>query len=355
MTEVQTVEEEPPLAPRVRVRELASYEEVRPYWEQVNRTYKGGELVLDWTARRIIWERFYRPRGYELKIVVAFEDECCTGIFPFLKPPLVTDGPQSWDLCDDMLIAQEYFCPPDRLGLYSRYLPPHLADDLSSFYRPATLDGFTTGLGTVIDLKESQDEYLSSLPRQYRRSLKHTVRGNADLLVEPDSGIRRDQIQELVRLHLEHWYTRIGPFDPVRRRYTYDKIHTDLQLMARAEEMGILIALYFFVGAELVAANFSVRRERDRVDDYICLRNGLPPHARRSLGTFAILKNMDHCRGLGIRYYDLSSSQADYKNKFVNTGMRFHRLAYPESKEAGRPRRPARSAKTRPPVLVGGS
>jgi hypothetical protein len=53
---------------------LGSYEEFCPYWEELNRSYRSGELCFDWRAYRIIWEGFYAPRGVELRVYVALEE-----------------------------------------------------------------------------------------------------------------------------------------------------------------------------------------------------------------------------------------------------------------------------------------
>ncbi|MFH2041106.1 MAG: hypothetical protein ABIJ35_01150, partial [Acidobacteriota bacterium] len=91
-----------------------------------------------------------------------------------------------------------------------------------------------------------------------------------------------------------------------------------------------LISHYFYEGDCLIAANFAVRRENDRVDDYLCLRDCGEKQAWRGLGIYAILFNMEFSRSLGIRWYDLSACVREYKRKFINMESSF---IYRESPE----------------------
>ncbi|MCB0292753.1 MAG: hypothetical protein KDH97_21035, partial [Calditrichaeota bacterium] len=54
-------------------------------------------------------------------------------------------------------------------------------------------------------------------------------------------------------------------------------------------------------------------------------------YAHRGLGNYAIWVNMNYCRQLGIRYYDLSDFPAEYKRKFINTEMFYYGFAKPEA------------------------
>jgi len=89
-----------------------------------------------------------------------------------------------------------------------------------------------------------------------------------------------------------------------------------------------LIGPKYVLEGKLVTANFSIQREQDRVDDYLCLRNSQDHLSSRGLGIFAILKNMEHTRQMGIKYYDLSSCMNDYKRKFVNMETFFYVMAF---------------------------
>jgi hypothetical protein len=301
--------------------ELESYDEAEPRWRELEHDYRSGELTFDLEAHRIIWEGFYRGRGATLRIFVAAEGGRCVGVFPFLHTSEDAEG--SWTFTDDFVIGREYFCPPGRIHEVLPLLPPHLADDLSCFYVPAAPDGFVRIPGAVVDLRESREAYLGTLTKKPRQQLRRAWELNADLRVEEDSRVRRDEIAPLLARYLDYWKARADGA-PARVAYSRDKVATDLALMERAAELGKLVALYFSLDGAPVAANFAVLRERDRVDDYICLRDAAPELASRGLGIYAVLRNMEACRARGVRHYDLSAWITDYKRKFLNAESFFY-------------------------------
>lgn len=320
---------DPPSPADLHLLHLTSFELVAPYWEELSRTYKGGELVLDLAAHALIWERFHAPRDHELLFVVALQGRRCVGIFPLHRSSADPFCTSHWSLSDDVFIAREYFCPPAVLPLVADLLPPHAAEDMSCFYTPAAPDRFVRSPGGVVDLGASEEAYLAGLRHGPRQHLRRTLRANADLRVDNDIRVRSDELADLWRVHLDRWGNKRDGLDPAYSAYCRDKSQADLALMGRAAEMGRLLALYLYLGDELVAANFSVRREHDRVDDYLCVRNGAEHLAHRGLGIFAILQNMELCRQLGVRFYDLSSCRAPYKQKFDNMRSEYYSLTYP--------------------------
>lgn len=304
------------------------YKDVIPYWLELNQTYKSDELTFDWTAHKLIWDNFHRPRGYHLRIIVAMEGNKCIGIFPFTRSDSDSFGTTQWSYSDDLIIAREYFCPPEKIRQNIPFLPPHFSDDLSCFYVPIDQTLFSRGTGGVIDIKGNQEEYFQSLKKKSRHNLKHSLQINHDIRLEIDNHVHWEAIQDILKTQLSYWLTKNGSIDRSYYRYSRDKIHCTLMLMDRADEMGKLIALYFYLDKKLVAANFSVRREHDRVDDYLCLRDCREEQNWRGLGIFAILKNMEISRSLGIRYYDLSSCISEYKRKFINMDSCYFYLNY---------------------------
>ncbi len=312
------------------IREFRSFEEIQPFWEELNQTYKSGELALDWKSHKLIYDNFYRDRGAAPKIFGAFEGKCCVGIFPMLwldNDPL---DPPRLTLSDDFIIAREYFCPPEKLLSVLEFLPPHYTDDMSCFYRPEGRDLFSRAPGGIVDLMDSEEAYLQSLRKKARHTLKRTLTLNADLKIESDTSIRFEEIKNVLKHQLDYWIQKNSIISSAYVEYSRKKVMTDLILMERAQEMGKLIAHYHYDSEILVAANFSVRREKDRVDDYLCLRDCREHQTWRGLGIFAILTNMNFCRREGIRWYDLSACVKDYKKKFMNRESFFYYRAYPE-------------------------
>jgi hypothetical protein len=312
---------------KVELYKFYSYKEVKPFWEKLNRSYKSNELTVDWTAHKIIWDNFYARRNSRLMIVVGMSRGKCIGIFPFISEGLL--DPPIWSISEDFIIGQEYFCHPSKIHLFRNLLPEHMNDDMSCFYTPSHSEFFCHTPGGVVDLKDSQQEYFRSLSKKYRHSLNWVLNQNVDIEVRVDHRLHPEEIQGILSSQLDYWLKKNGDKFEGDKFYSRDKINTDLKLMQLAQEMGKLVALYFYLDGELVAANFSVTRENDRIDDYLCLRNCQEEFAHRSLGFLAILKNMEYCRTLGIRYYDLSSCMADYKKKFINTNFFYYYLPSP--------------------------
>lgn len=316
--------------------EFQTFEDIRSHWLELNRSYKANELALDWEANKLIWDSFYKKRKAGLKFTAGFQKGRCVGIFPLFWIEKDPTEPPGWYLSDDFIISREYFCYPDKIHLFADHLSPHSSDDLSCFYTPLVSDRFSLAPGGVVELKQSQDEYLQSLKKKSRHTFRRTLDMNSDLTVQVDCQIRWREIRTVLKSQIDNWMKKAESVSVDYFFYSRDKIRTDLLLMSRAQAMGKLIALYFYCGRNLIAANFAVRRENDRIDDYICLRDCREEYARRGLGIFAILKNMEVCRNLGIRYYDLSACLKDYKRKFINVDSFFYFLPR-TGEDAGRP------------------
>ncbi len=308
--------------------EFDSLAGVKPYWEELNRTYKGGELTLDWEAHRIIEEHYLAPRGYELRVHVFLEEGRCIGIVPLNRTDSDPMGTQCWSISDEFVIAREYFVRPERFHAVLPMLPPHYADDLSAFYTPVESAGLESLPAGLIDIGDSEEGYIAGLRKSARHDLRNTLRRNGDVESEFDGSIRWDAVRPLLECHFHRWMERCGGEDTDYYRYTEQKISGDMRLMQRASEMGRLFAQYMFIEGRLVAANFAVRREDNRLDDYMCLRLEDPAIQSRGLGVLAVLRNMAQCRAEGIRYYDMSSCSGDYKRRFANVSFAYLRPRY---------------------------
>jgi hypothetical protein len=308
--------------------EFQTFEEVKPYWQDLNQNYKANELALDWKANKLIWDNFYRKRGSKLKIIVGFLNRQCVGIFPLFWIEKDPTEPSGWYLSEDFIISREYFCHPSTIHSFIDFLPPHSSDDMSCFYSPVHHERFSRASGGVVELRDSQEEYLQSLKKKSRHTLKRTLEMNSDLAVQIDFKIRWNEIQRILKSQINNWMRKAELIDHDYFIYSSNKIKTDLLLLSRAQEMGKLIALYFYLEGNLISANFAALRETDRIDDYLCLRDCGGEHSWRGLGIFAILKNMEVSRSLGIRYYDFSSCLKDYKKKFINIESSFYFLHY---------------------------
>ena len=311
----------------IEVDALDSYDAVYPLWQGLNQRYKGGELALDWKIHDHIWTQFHAERGATLKIVVASEAGECMGIFPFAKLP--QEG-GAWTFGEDAIISREYFCPPGRIHSLIPHLPPHASTDLSCFYRPENASAFFPQPGCVVDLKPSEEEYLLSVGPKRRADYLKTLKMNEDVEVVVERTLREDVVANLRERYIDFWIMR-NLRNAKSDADSRIKIAMDFALFRRAAEIGKLVALHFFLGGKLVAANFAVLRERDRVDDYLCLRDTDRVYAKRRLGILAIIRNMQVCRALGVRYYDLSDFRAGYKDAFINTDLCYWLPSFPGS------------------------
>jgi hypothetical protein len=326
--------DDPDAYPKPRILHFDHYDNVQPFWAELNQTYKKDELCLDWKAHTLLWERYAKPRGHQLDIAVAVRGTAVRGIFVLTRSDNDIYGTVPWSIADDSVIAREYFCPPDELPEILPLLPPHIADDLSCFYTPGSPAAFVSKPGGVVALHESQAAYFASLKKSTRQNFGNNWRRNLDLRVEPDDRVRTQEIQGLLDLHLQYWATRCGGAETDYFAYSKQKILCDLALLGRAEEMGKLVALYMYQNDTLVAVNFSVRREHNRVDDYLCLRDGRGDLSQRGLGIYAILRNMEVCRAQGVEYYDLSAGESPYKQQFKNMESRYFTFEYPALQES---------------------
>lgn len=312
------------------IEESDSYIDVKSHWDQLNRTYKSGELAVDWEIHQQIWEQFDKPKGYKLKILLGFEKNECTGIIPFKYKEADQNNRPGYILGEEAIIAREYFTPPEKLHQFLPLLPAHTATHLSCFYLPFLTDRFTVKPGGVVDLKNSESEYYYSLDKKKRHALMRNFRENVDLKIQVVNRILDNEIRELAEKYIQYWEIKNALNGNGGEVDSREKIMIDFQLLRRAEEMGKLIALHFYLNDKLIAVNYSVRREAHRVDDYLCLRDNDEVYARRGLGIYAILKNMEYCRQQGIRYYDLSDFPAAYKRKFINTNLHYYTYLTPD-------------------------
>jgi hypothetical protein len=298
--------------------EVDSYDDIKPFWLQLNQSYKDGELAVDWDIHQQIWKQFFKPKGFSLKILVGFEKKQVIGIFPFKHPNHSGIIDKSWSLGEDAIIAREYFSPPDKIHQFYSYLPDHIATDMSCFYLPVMTTNFHQMPGAIIDLMSSQTAFYQSLNKKKRYQLTKIYQQNSDVTVKIFYTIQEEEISELLDKYIHYWVIKSALNGTSSEVDSHEKIVIDFYLLRRAQEMGKLIALHFYIKNQLVAVNYSVKRESNRVDDYICLRDTDEAYLHRGLGIFAILKNIEFCRENGVRYYDLSDLISDYKRKFIN-------------------------------------
>lgn len=308
----------------MEIREFKHYEDVKSQWLELNASYKTNELCVDYDLHLHLWNRYRRNRDDQLRILVGSEKGEVIAVLPFILTRMTPAAAPGWIYAEEQLIAREYFSLPDRIHLMVNAFPENEATDLSCFYVPRHTDDFSTAPGRVIDLLESDEAYLASLSGKHRKLIRRNCAINADIVCRSAREIHLDALRPLIQQYRSYWREKKAGLPATEVIDSMEKLDMDLDILRRAQELGKLIALYMYLGSELVAVNFSVRRESDRVDDYLTLRNTGPEFAARGLGNFCIWQNIQVCRDLGIRYYDLSDFPAEYKNRFVNTNRFYY-------------------------------
>lgn len=303
----------------MKICEFNRYESVKPQWLELNSAYRKGELSVDYELHLDLWNRYRDSRGDRLKILVGSEKGEVFAVLPFIHARPTPLSQPVWVYGEEQIVAREYFSRPDRIHLMLDAFPVNETTDLSCFYAPGKPDKFATAPGRIIDLKESDDAYLATLNSKHRKAIRRNCAVNKDLVVDTKPAIHEEEIQPLVRQYREYWKQKKAGLPAEEVIDSQEKLNMDLDILRRAQRLGKLIALYFYLENQLVAVNFAVRREADRVDDYVTLRDTGSAFSDRGLGIFCIWKNMQVCRSMGIRYYDLSDFPGEYKNKFVNT------------------------------------
>ena len=147
----------------MKLEETDSFSDAKPFWEELNRTYKRGELTVDWDIHQQLWQYYYRNKGYSLKVLLGFEKRRCVGIIPFKYRYSTTDPQQSWIFGEESIIAREFFTAPNKIHQFVPYFPAHSSTDLSCFYTPEYPHFFVRRPGRIIDICTSEDSYLRSL------------------------------------------------------------------------------------------------------------------------------------------------------------------------------------------------
>lgn len=295
----------------MKIQLLGTYEEAEPLWRHLQKSPRYDELVYDYEVHQRLWERYHSKYSSELRILAGFEGGACRGVIPFFR---MDNG--KWIFSEDCLIGRDYLCAPSRLRYFIPHFPPHFAEELKPASGKIMGRGFSTVPVARIEGFAGMAEYLGRMCKKDRYNLRRVLRQNQDLRIKVDSRIATEEIGPLTAQYLEYWTTKNRPVDdPWDRPLIRHGI--DMIILKRAEELGKLLALYFYEKDRLVAANFSVLRGKNEVDDYLCLRDMSEEMLPRSLGSYAILRNLEVASSRGVRSYDLSLGTMHCKSRFL--------------------------------------
>jgi hypothetical protein len=167
----------------------------------------------------------------------------------------------------------------------------------------------------IIDLPSRFGEYLQSLQYKVRKKFRGILR-RAEFL-ECRAGTQED-IDELWSHHVQRVQELNKREDAVP--YTDDELGFRRELYRNPRAL----LLSFFLKGELIGINVSLPTDRV-VLDLACLMKNSEEVARLSLGTVAILKNIELVMESGVRQYDLLTKSYGYKQEY---GAKPHALRH---------------------------
>lgn len=164
----------------------------------------------------------------------------------------------------------------------------------------------------VVSLDKPFPEYFQSLDRKARSTLRNIINRNADITVVP----KEPELKAFQKISGIY-------YDYCVENFTADlqcQLYMFPEIFKTASELRKLVALSFYLGEDLVAANYGILSEGGKCFcDYICYRNSQDETLKkRSLGIFAIIENLKYVQErFGCQWYDLASD-FDYKKQFIN-------------------------------------
>ena len=159
-----------------------------------------------------------------------------------------------------------------------------------------------------IDLPDTYDTYIESLQYSYRKKYRAILRKNEDLHIIHD---QRDDVDALWPYYIEKIQSLANQGG---QQYSED----ELTLRRRFFDESKMKRMSFYLGNELLACNVSYW-DNKTVYDIACLIKPSDEHKSRSLGSYAILKNIEYAIAHTMTHYDLLSVNYGYKTSFGAT------------------------------------
>lgn len=158
----------------------------------------------------------------------------------------------------------------------------------------------------IIDLPASYEDYLKLLSSKTRKKFRTIARNNEDLEIKENSNEDIDALWQYYVDRLQTLATKAGG-----EHYTPD----ELAIRREFYQGSKIRTLSFYHQNELLAVNVSFW-ESDTVFDLACLIKPTDSALDRSLGTLAILKNIELAINQGRKFYDLLSRDYGYKRSY---------------------------------------
>lgn len=158
----------------------------------------------------------------------------------------------------------------------------------------------------IIDLQKSFEEYIASLAAHNRKKFRGLLRKNEDLDVRVGTTEELEMLWPLYVTRLNELALKAGG-----ERYTEKELRYRKNLYTGSK----IRLMSFYLAAELVGLNISLWEERT-VFDLACIIKPSEDILKRSIGSFAILKNIELAISQGMDQYDLLSREYGYKESF---------------------------------------
>lgn len=297
----------------IQIYSSVSDPDVEKHW----RSYFERESVLhNYELACHVEEAIYEYGSVDVGVIIFREGHVVKGIFP-ISHEIHDDGRNFWTYYPSLT----FIAGPVTIDLSCwEHLPlvlprPFLLQESSWKDFDSSLPSWVTpSPSNVVDISSSSlDDYLASLSKKHRSKLRNCLNRNEDVKVvagEPVNG-------EFTNLKADyHAYCLERYKDSNELCYFQYQMNIFPAIFQKAQELGQLIVLRFYLEEKLVAVNYSII-DNDSVYDYICYRD--PSLTSRSLGLFAILENIRYIQEHHpeCKYYDLAS-EFDYKSKFLN-------------------------------------
>lgn len=158
----------------------------------------------------------------------------------------------------------------------------------------------------ILELPQNFDLYLNSLLGRHCTRFKKNLERNSDLTIEHNVNGAIDLVWSYYVDRLNELAKRNGA-----ENYTEEELSWRYKLYTTK----YINTLCIYENNTLLAVNISYLRD-NVVFDLSCIIRPIGASLSRTLGTFAILKNIEYSIEKGVKVYDLLSNNYGYKSSF---------------------------------------
>jgi hypothetical protein len=309
--------------------------EVETEWaelkQRITKGYYDPSLEID--VLKGIYE-IISPSFAKFEILVVKEKNAGTiAILPFyvLNNPCLLNYKEFEKDFDHMLLGEgipSHFHPMidmDYIDVLEPYFISYLSYEWSFDITHPKIKHFKEFDG--IELSDLET-YLESLVSKDKKEFGRLLRKNSDIIVKKSTkSITDPAYTALLDGYKMYRASRESKDQEIFPAWMKDFTSSDVYLkenyiiLDNAEKNNQLHTLEFWLGTRLVGVNFAIR-VGPTMTDYLTLRDMSDDLRSRSIGIYAILKNIEHAYLVGCTNYDLGTphftKNFDYKKKFFN-------------------------------------